>query len=884
MALNTPTVPSGTKRPRNSTQISSAGAKHKGGKKDGKFVKKIDARTIVTQTAEAALKNGQLDVEAFLRSREFEIKALQNGMQKAKKNLSTKALQKVPRDMRRRTASHNVKRLPRRLQARAAKEMRDGNTPTVTANKRKPRSSRGHLRAETSKKLALLASKKRASKNVDGKSSGILTRAPRPKLRDNELNQPPKPKSKFRKRQIHKNWLPTHIWHAKRSKMTEPKHPLWKFAVPITPTDKSYRPTHRAGGVRGAIIWDMSYMSSICLEGSQSGLETFLKKVGLSEPWLWEEKGLKWRDGKRSWNGWLSKCIRDKSRLICPSTIIWCPKESNSENDVAAKKLSKVSKRRVLVRIHPAAFLEVWTEFLRLSKAQHPMIHIQDLRFEIGSIDATGPGSTEALLGILFPYCQPGMSIQAHAKTFSSLAGLTNPATLPPGAILSFAIMDPRLRYPPRTVKLPASTDEESNHNLLKLLSEWPIDTSTNTNSIFDRDSRFKATQLPSQKSVNRRKGLAPPGSYPPITANDPPIPIVLIATRSNSSKSSQGTWTILAPWKCILPIWYGLVHYPLSSGGNPRFGGLQELRQIHFEHGEPFFPTDYLGTNSGLSWELDERQKRKSDWDKRPKGKRVEWDSLDLGNNRIGEIGQGWSCDFELLLNQQSTLDEKKCIVQEDQIRSQAPLLEFLQTRDFRNLLLNKSVSPPPLNTVTTVRITFVGRGVAKSCARIYRLPQPQTKPNSTSPNNSSPSISMLRDQWLSLMPHTSKSKKTLHLKPKNANEMKRIPIGTPLPERVRLLAESLLQEPPIKYSDTKKHNGIDHPVVPDIDDVIGFITTGEYCLANGKGTAIGNILVCKILETFHHQKTNDQHTKSLCIIRNSGENFGRLATWEPV
>ncbi|TQS38753.1 hypothetical protein Golomagni_00737 [Golovinomyces magnicellulatus] len=810
--------------------------------------------------------------------------ALQNGMQKAKKNLSTKALQKVPRDMRRRTASHNVKRLPRRLQARAAKEMKDGNTPTVTANKRKPRSSRGYLRAETSKKLALLASKKRASKNIDGKSSGIHTRAPRPKLRHNELNRPPTPKSKFRKRQVHKNWLPTHIWHAKRSKMTEPKNPLWKFAVPITPTDKSYRPTHRAGGVRGAIIWDMSYMSSICLEGSQSGLEIFLKKVGLTEPWLWEEKGLKWRDGKRSWNGWLSKCIKDKSRFICHSTIIWCPTESNSGNDVASKKQPKACKRRVLVRIHPAAFLEIWTEFLRLSKAQHPMIHIQDLRFEIGSIDATGPGSTEALLGVLFPYCQLGMPMQAHAKTFSSLAGLTNPATLPPGAILSFDIMDPRLRYPPRTVKLPVSTDEGSSLNLLKLLSEWPIDTSTNANSIFDRDSRFKAANLPSQKSVNRRKGLTLPGSYPPITANDPPIPIVLIATRSNSSKSSQGTWTILAPWKCILPIWYGLVHYPLSSGGNPRFGGLQELRQIHFERGEPYFPTDYLGTNSGLSWELDERQKRKSDWDKRPKGKRVEWDSLDLGNNRIGEIGRGWCCDFELLLYQQSTSDEKKCMLHENQIGSQEPLLEFLQLKDFRNLLFNTSISPPSFNTVATVRITFAGRGVAKSCARIYRLPQPQTKTNSISSNDTSPVIRTLRDQWLSLMPLTSKSKKTLHLKSENTKKMQRIPINTPLPERVRLLAESLLQQSPIQCSDSKQHNGGNHPLVPDEDDVIGFITTGEYCLANGKGTAIGNILVCKILETFHHQKMKDQHTKNLCIIRNSGENLGKLATWEPV
>jgi len=120
-----------------------------------------DARTILTQTADAALSNGELDLNAFLKAREFEIKALEDGMSRAKNARTTRAFQQVPREMRRRTASHNVKRVPKRLQKRAAREMMDDNTPTVTASKRKPATNRGRLRAETAEATRLLVGKKK---------------------------------------------------------------------------------------------------------------------------------------------------------------------------------------------------------------------------------------------------------------------------------------------------------------------------------------------------------------------------------------------------------------------------------------------------------------------------------------------------------------------------------------------------------------------------------------------------------------------------------------------------------------------------------------------------------------------------------------------------
>ena len=66
-----------------------------------------------------AFSDGQVDVNQFVKAREYEIKALEDGLMAMKKASSTRAFQHVPRNMRRRTASHNASRVPKRLRAKA---------------------------------------------------------------------------------------------------------------------------------------------------------------------------------------------------------------------------------------------------------------------------------------------------------------------------------------------------------------------------------------------------------------------------------------------------------------------------------------------------------------------------------------------------------------------------------------------------------------------------------------------------------------------------------------------------------------------------------------------------------------------------------------------
>ena len=106
-------------------------------------------------------------------------------------------------------------------------------------------------------------------------------------------------------------------------------------------------------------------------------------------------------------------------------------------------------------------------------------------------------------------------------------------------------------------------------------------------------------------------------------------------------------------------------MYYNLTSGGTSRFGGLDQRRQILFEHGQPWFPADMAGTEAGKAWERTQSELRFDEWLRRPPSRRIAWETVDLGNGKKGEHGNGWACDWEYLLTSTNkvTSDVSKAI-----------------------------------------------------------------------------------------------------------------------------------------------------------------------------------------------------------------------------
>ncbi|GAD97872.1 ribonuclease P complex subunit Pop1, putative [Paecilomyces variotii No. 5] len=906
-----------------------------------KRAKTYDARALAVQTSDAALSaTGELDVAAFVGAREFEIRALEAGMQRSKAALTSRAFQKVPLALRRRTASHNVKRVPRRLRARAKREMIEDNTPTVTARRRKP-TQLLRLRLETARRLQGLNAKTKArraaSKSKREKEMRKLLSdegihsfqiAPRvPKIKKNKLSHPAPAESKFKKRQRGKTWLPTHMFHAKRAHMTTAKEPLWRFAVPLSPTEKSYRPTHRAAGARGAVAWDVSYMSTIQLEGSEASLESVLRTVGVAGDEAWGTKGTKWRQGTRSLVAWVFEHEGEK-KPIAPVTFIWCARSASEDvemtdaGDQSGPRKAKKPRERLFIRVHPSAFLQLWNELLEVSKRQNPPVMVEDLRFEIGSIDITGPGATEALVGALKPVQDDGKEFPKDSPeaTWSSLLGVTNPSSLPQNAILAFSISDPRLQFPPRKVKPP--TSEESMNDLAILLASWPPDRTQTPAALFDRPVRLAAArQLPSQKAINRRRTLAGAGTDPSPQPSDPRIPVLVLASKPGimaKNSNAQGTWTVLLPWKCVTPVWYSLMYHPLSSGGNPRFGGLKEQRQLAFEVGEPWFPGDFPGTQAGWQWGLREREEAKNEWERRPKGRRTEFDSIDIGNGSKGEIGRGWACDWERLVEgppKAAVTASDDSVAQKDSDKTKDADKEAAETskEDSNKLntllpqglhqltstvahrIINHLSGPLPADlqshldkpALATVKISLFNRGTPTPRARVYRLPTTDDK---------------LRQQWLAVASaptpaktasktngsQSSAQKGKKQKQSQNQNQTQSTASEQEQRDEARRrLAASLLTESTEAGLDTDAERTAYLPIPPE-EDLIGFVTTGNYNLSEGKGTGIGSILVSKVTHSAKNSVKDNGKGKAreqrMCIVRSAGERVGRLGVWEVV
>lgn len=813
--------------------------------------------------------------------------------------------------------------------------MKDDNTPRHTSRRRRP-TPHMRLRKETAKKLQDLSARAKAKRFESKNQNPALEGSERaeqhnriPQVKNNTLVGAVRVPSKFRKRQLHKSWLPTHLYHAKRAHITPPAQPLWRFAIPLSPTDKTYRKTHRAVSYRGCVAWDTSYMSTVRLRGAEASLINLLRGLRVEESILTGKIGAKWRRGTRVWDGWIYESVGEKM-LVCKTMIVWCLAVSKTETDQDIVSKEK-EPRQIFLRVHPSAFIQVWKEVLKLASMQQPAVVIEDLRFEMGSIEITGPGSTEALVGVLSPLpmiegtCSPDIA----SEVWPLLSAVTNTASLPPNSLLGFEITDPRLRFPPRTVKSPNPPNSEE--ALLQILSSWPPDTTQRVPTIFDRSARFMASErLASQKSINRRKGDTISGVLPDPLPEDPRIPVLLVASRSPIT-GYQGSWTILLPWKCVLPVWYSLMYYPLSSGGNPLFGGLQEKRQIAFEQCAAWFPGDFPGTNAGWDWEMMEREKRKAEWEKRPKGKRIQWDSLDIGGVKKGEIGIGWACDWERLfqgtppesshpvgsaadLPDSPPKAEKTSVPTKSSSQAPAnslppspsnPTTESMPSNKpptasplkIQHIIHPSFTQTPPLATaLSTVSISLLSRGCPSVCARIYRLPSSTTNPS-------------LRSQWLALAqsssPSSSTSSKYLFkqrpspaaiIAKRNKKNKKGL---TPQPHHKRQsqLAASLL--PPTASSSAHpiislpplpppKAGDALYPSCPGEEDLIGFVTTGNFNLSEGRATAVGCVALIRVWQEgigygfVGGGGGGGAEKRRLCIVRDSGQSVGRLARWE--
>ncbi|KAK6526677.1 hypothetical protein TWF281_009880 [Arthrobotrys megalospora] len=515
--------------------------------------KRQDAREISVQTSENAFWDGQFDPVSFVNAREYEIKSLLRSMNSSKNAQRKRAFQSLPRELRRRTAAHNPSRVPKRVRATAQIELADDNT-TLQKKRRDYRPNARRLNAHQLRMLSVRTGDLSTSSDSRQASSKGPSRI-RSRLGSKS--------SRYRKRQKHKTWLPTHIWCAKRARMVC----KWGFSLADTPNLKCYRPTYRAATRDGCVAVDTSYYATILLEGQEKELKRSLAKFLPPRDRAFVGKSVISGESVRS--TWMYEEGEWPNGALTPIQIFWCP-ESVKEHEP----------RKVVLRVHPASWDDAWKVATASTAASK--CTCKNLRFEIGSIGLTGPRTVKVLHALL-------------GSSFDFENMLVDRITYGSGK-------DPRLGsfYLRRQIPVPPVEED---------LITAPVESLFNTKC---RNASVNAQV--SQKTLNSHVSRLVSGDST-RSLSYTKIPFVLMRElvgvqadlgHSNPEPPSSHRWSILLPWKWVRPFWLVLMRMT-----GVRLGGLKELEQLTLEGGLGYFPIDFPSTKAGRAEALEKTKER---------------------------------------------------------------------------------------------------------------------------------------------------------------------------------------------------------------------------------------------------------------------------------
>ncbi|KAF8526144.1 NUC188 domain-containing protein [Gautieria morchelliformis] len=519
--------------------------------------KTIDARVIRFQSGPSSGTGvvnsmgglpGAIDIEKFTEARSFEIKAMQSSMQTARSSSTQRAWQALPRSLRRRAASHDVRRVPVRLRGKARAEMDPAK------------------RKALGRKLPKRGNSKQINRTLS-----------------------------FLKRQRDKTWLETHLWHAKRMHMKN----VWGYRLSETPTEKSYRPSHRSS-IHSSILHDASYISTISVSGKQILLERML--IRCSDCQGAGPGAVRYTLGSRVHETHLYQPGSYPFGLIAPAVIMWKPLSVAAPHEgvpdgkgISDKDSQPKSKRRrrgkgkekedatepvtkpgpgtlrtLWIRVHPSAWQEVWDavqmsasivlDECRQEYGAHgnkddnnegrdsineilsaeESIDLMDLRSQINCFELMGPRSSQIIRGAMT--LVNGDDRPLFHEFWSQLKELQSPGSVPRGMIISFKVHDPRLNFPPKNAKpgaIPTGAGKPS-ATLPTPFTVFP-NAVLARGELWDEVERSGGARRPSfqKKDLDerRRQNLIPGTVLQPLRQDDR-VPVMLIQRTAASSHS----------------------------------------------------------------------------------------------------------------------------------------------------------------------------------------------------------------------------------------------------------------------------------------------------------------------------------------------------------
>ncbi|KAI9058196.1 POP1-domain-containing protein [Trametes sanguinea] len=793
---------------------------------------------------------GALDVERFAESRAFEIKAMQEAMQNARSNATQRAWQQLPRHLRRRAASHDVRRVPLRLRDKARAEMDPAR-----------------------RKASGRSMPKKSKKNQPNRTAQLL------------------------RRQKDKSWLETHIWHAKRMHMEN----MWGYRLAVTPTEKSFRPSHRAS-VHGSILHDASYYATIEIKGPEDILRTILNSCcDCQGPSPGAKRFL---TGARTLETYLYHYNSYPHRLIAPVTVQWQAETTQSkpnDNSSTGKSTGKgkgkekaapndphPAVRVVWLRVHPAVLAEAH-QSLRLAASfaldaakqagRAAEVEMADLREQFNMFEIMGPKASQVLKGALKPVDDQRADFK---KFWASLSQLQSAGSVPRGMVVGFTVQDPRLSFPPKNAKV----DVAGGATLSPASTVFPS-AALAESKIWDEETRM-ALRKPRYKKKDidqRRSNNLVPGTPLKADHKDDRIPVLLIQRSVETTVPTQPTSTAipralttnsLHGWTLIIPQGWGMPFLSSLIYTGTRVGGQRERQTQAFEAGCAYFPRDFPSTDAYEEYAEDKAIEDEETWGRKPPAKRPNYEKLGTRSP--------WKADWGVVLGlERPAVSQEAVTVEggEDLLDSQRDV-EMTDAPESANPPLTATATAEPAQRdVATEPWLLRGPDVPSIVADISSM---------LSPSNG-------------LLLHLNQARAKRKLDPLSASVRVEDLMRTALVQvGISLCGRGKPEDLAVIYhiddeearrwitAEARKQSGLalldEGPdetelsqVSPSPEGIIGYVTTGSFSLSLGEGHAVGAIPLKQYLDLQKQAQRLRNEGKLLVKVRNRDETICRTA-----
>lgn len=497
-----------------------------------------------------------------------EIKALTSAIDNP--NSTKLVFQKLPKHMRRRAMSHNPNRLPRKHRLAHRAQMSKSGQPAKT---------------------------KRPSRKYRRRPQNLLL--------------------EYQRRQREHMWLETHIWHAKRFHMIK----KWGYKLPKSSCDKTFRSSYRAT-VKHCLVQDISYMDCVEIHGPLDELKSGFNRMQSNELGL-SICAKAYTSGNREGTVELFAADSYPYKAFGRFQFIW---KRPNEND---------KKHCLWIFVHPSIsdqligelkgvfqLEDVNSEIKSTKKLSNSTVTLYELKQHLNRFRLTGPLSHAVLSSAFKPkadlvpeensWFTDWMKNKANRENhenqsniWTSLSHLNAATELPPNAILSLNIEDPRINRPKKRTKARTENIDDSiedcsmlpNYNGNSPIWDWKL------------RERIQNEKISTHEiCVQRNKNILVPGERCAFENKLQPIPVLLIQRPGSKSPKRLGYGS---GYDVIIPAGYGVSTWMCLIMWGAKPGALRENETIAREALEDeFLPDTQTALDNAIALETELRQR----------------------------------------------------------------------------------------------------------------------------------------------------------------------------------------------------------------------------------------------------------------------------------